>query len=39
APEPPAANLVRMVVDKGQGNVEITLSNWGVPVTIPNPTG
>nr|WP_305799913.1 LppX_LprAFG lipoprotein [Mycobacterium sp. 1164966.3] len=33
------ANLVRMVVDKGQGNVSITLSAWGQPVNIPNPTG
>ncbi|REL54159.1 LppX_LprAFG lipoprotein [Mycobacterium tuberculosis] len=24
----PAANLVRMVIDKDQGNVDITLSNW-----------
>lgn len=35
----PAANLVRMVIDKDQGNVDITLSNWGAPVTIPNPVG
>lgn len=35
----PAANLVRMVIDKDQGNVDITLSNWGAPVTIPNPAG
>jgi hypothetical protein len=34
-----AANLVRMVVNKDQGNVTITLSAWGQPVTIPNPTG
>ncbi len=33
----PVANLVRMVIDKDQGNVTITLSNWGQPVTIPNP--
>ncbi|CAM4330656.1 Antigen P27 [Mycobacterium basiliense] len=40
APAPSAAaNLVRMVVNKDQGNVDITLSNWGAPVTIPNPTG
>ncbi|CFR38802.1 lipoprotein LprF [Mycobacterium tuberculosis] len=32
-------NLVRMVIDKDQGNVDITLSNWGAPVTIPNPAG
>ncbi len=36
-PAGPAANLVRMVIDKDQGNVTITLSNWGQPVTIPNP--
>ncbi|ORX00025.1 hypothetical protein AWC27_02095 [Mycobacterium szulgai] len=30
--------LVRMVLDKDQGHVTITLSNWGAPVTIPNPT-
>ncbi|BBX73953.1 putative diacylated glycolipid transporter LprF [Mycobacterium shinjukuense] len=35
----PAANLMRMVITKGQGNVDITLSDWGAPVTIPNPTG
>lgn len=34
-----AANLVRMVVDKDQGNVTITLSAWGQPVNIPNPKG
>ena len=34
-----AANLVRMVVDKDQGHVTITLSAWGQPVNIPNPTG
>lgn len=36
----PAASpyLVRLVVDKGQGNVNITLSAWGQPVTIPNPS-
>lgn len=40
APAPgAAANLVQMVINKGQGNVNITLSNWGAPVTIPNPTG
>jgi LppX_LprAFG lipoprotein len=32
------ANLVRMVVNKDQGDVTITLSAWGKPVTIPNPT-
>ena len=31
--------LVRMVLDKDQGHVTITLSNWGAPVTIPNPLG
>lgn len=30
--------LVRMILDKDQGHVTITLSNWGAPVTIPNPT-
>jgi hypothetical protein len=39
APGPaPSPNLVRMVVDKGQGNVTVTLSAWGQPVNIPNPT-
>lgn len=32
-----AANLVQMVIDRDQGNVNITLSNWGAPVTIPSP--
>ena len=36
---PPSAYLVRMVIDKEPGNVTITLSNWGAPVTIPNPAG
>jgi hypothetical protein len=36
---PPSPVLVRMVLDKDQGHVTITLSNWGAPVTIPNPTG
>lgn len=36
---PPSPYLVRMVLDKDQGHVTITLSNWGAPVTIPNPTG
>ncbi|AYE98770.1 LppX_LprAFG lipoprotein [Mycobacterium paragordonae] len=36
---PPSAYLVRMVIDKDQGHVTITLSNWGAPVTIPNPAG
>ena len=34
-----AANLVRMVVDKDQGHVTITLSAWGKPVNIPKPAG
>ena len=36
----PAASpyLVKLVVDKGQGHVAITLSAWGQPVTIPNPS-
>nr|WP_269151277.1 LppX_LprAFG lipoprotein [Mycobacterium lacus] len=33
----PDPNLVRMVVDKDQGHVTITLSAWGQPVNIPNP--
>jgi LppX_LprAFG lipoprotein len=32
-------NLVRMMVNKDQGSVEVTLSNWAKPVTIPSPTG
>jgi LppX_LprAFG lipoprotein len=36
-PAGPAANLVRMVIYKDTGNVTITLSNWGQPVTVPNP--
>ncbi|WP_289624952.1 MULTISPECIES: LppX_LprAFG lipoprotein [Mycobacterium] len=36
---PPSAYLVRMVLDKDKGHVTITLSNWGAPVTIPNPQG
>jgi LppX_LprAFG lipoprotein len=32
-------NLVRMVVNKDQGSVDVTLSNWAKPVTIPSPTG
>lgn len=36
---PPSPYLVRMVLDKDQGHVTINLSNWGAPVTIPNPTG
>nr|WP_301337129.1 LppX_LprAFG lipoprotein [Mycobacterium asiaticum] len=35
---PPSPYLVRMVIDKDQGHVTITLSNWGAPVTIPSPT-
>jgi hypothetical protein len=33
----PPPNLVRMVIDKDQGHVTITLSNWGQPVNIPKP--
>lgn len=36
---PPSPYLVRMVLDKDQGHVTITLSSWGAPVTIPNPAG
>ena len=32
-------NLVRMSVTKDQGSVDVTLSNWAKPVTIPSPTG
>ncbi len=32
-------NLVQFVVNKDQGNVQVTLSNWAKPVDIPNPTG
>jgi hypothetical protein len=32
-------NLVKMNVTKDQGSVEVTLSNWAKPVTIPSPTG
>jgi hypothetical protein len=32
-------NLVQMVVNKGQGSVTVTLSNWAKPVDIPTPTG
>lgn len=32
-------NLVRMVVNKDQGSVDVTLSNWAKPVDIPSPTG
>ncbi len=38
APAGNGANLVRMVVKKDNGSVDITLSNWGTPVNIPNPT-
>jgi LppX_LprAFG lipoprotein len=34
----PVSNLVQLVVDKAQGHVTITLSAWGQPVTIPNPS-
>ncbi|OBK11234.1 LppX_LprAFG lipoprotein [Mycobacterium asiaticum] len=36
---PPSPYLVRMVLNKDQGQVTITLSNWGAPVTVPNPAG
>ena len=40
APSPGTGpNLVRMVVDKDQGSVDVTLSNWAKPVDIPSPTG
>lgn len=40
APSPGTGpNLVRFVVDKDQGSVDVTLSNWAKPVDIPNPTG
>jgi len=39
APATPSPNLVRMVVDKDQGKVTITLSAWGQPVEIPSTTG
>lgn len=32
-------NLVKMLVNKGQGSVEITLSAWGKQFDVPNPTG
>jgi hypothetical protein len=32
-------NLVRMMVNRDQGSVDVTLSNWAKPVTIPSPTG
>jgi hypothetical protein len=35
AGSPAAPVLVRMVIDKDQGKVTVTLSNWGTPVTIP----
>ena len=34
----PSPNLVKMVVDKDQGHVTITLSAWGQPVNIPAPS-
>jgi hypothetical protein len=37
APPGGTPNLVRLVVDKDQGHVTVTLSNWGQPVNIPNP--
>lgn len=32
-------NLVRMEINKDQGSVDVTLSAWSQPVTIPNATG
>nr|WP_293325644.1 LppX_LprAFG lipoprotein [Mycobacterium sp.] len=32
-------NLVQFVVNKDQGNVQVVLSNWGKPITIPAITG
>ena len=38
APSPGTGpNLVRMVVEKGDGNVDVTLSAWAKPVEIPSP--
>ncbi|MGE5693857.1 MAG: LppX_LprAFG lipoprotein [Candidatus Sericytochromatia bacterium] len=40
APSPGTGpNLVRFVVNKDQGSVDVTLSNWAKPVDIPSPTG
>ncbi len=40
APSPGTGpNLVRMVVNKDNGSVDVTLSNWAKPVNIPSPTG
>ena len=30
-------NLVRVVIEKDAGSVDVTLSKWAVPVTIPTP--
>jgi lipoprotein LprG len=30
-------NLVRVVIEKDAGSVDVTLSKWAVPVTIPSP--
>jgi hypothetical protein len=39
APSPGTGpNLVQMQVNKDQGSVNVTFSNWAKPVTIPNPT-
>jgi hypothetical protein len=40
APSPGTGpNLVRFVVNKDQGNVEVTFTNFAKPVDIPSPTG
>jgi len=40
APSPGTGpNLVRAVITKDKGSVDVTLSKWAVPVTIPSPTG
>ena len=40
APSPGTGpNLVQMLVNKDQGSVTVTLSNWSKPVDIPSPTG
>lgn len=31
-------NLVRFVIEKDAGSVDVTFSKWAVPVTIPSPT-
>jgi hypothetical protein len=40
APSPGTGpNLVRFMVNRDQGSVQVTFSNWAKPVTIPSPTG